>query len=129
MGKSLSGRRRGIYPWGDEFDPGRSNHGNSQLAPWMLIPRKMISGYLISWEMYASGHNLVGEKLIAPDPSYGYRWRADRRNDLGASSQIRRVIRGASFAEDASTFDAAPAPVSFLMTLAGLVLDSAFVWQ
>jgi gamma-glutamyl hercynylcysteine S-oxide synthase len=44
---------------------------------------------------------LWGEKRLAPDTSYAYPWKDDRRNDLNANRQIRRVVRGGSFQEDA----------------------------
>jgi iron(II)-dependent oxidoreductase len=44
--------------------------------------------------------SLWGEKRICPDPRYAYPWKDDRRNDLNASRQIRRVVRGSSITDD-----------------------------
>jgi iron(II)-dependent oxidoreductase len=46
--------------------------------------------------------SLWGEKRIAPDPAFAYPWKDDRRNDLNASRQVRRVIRGSSMKDDAA---------------------------
>jgi formylglycine-generating enzyme required for sulfatase activity len=92
---------KSIYPWGDEFDPTRCNHGNSQLAPVNAYPTQNdyglfdLVGNVRQWTA-----TLWGEKLITPDPNFAYPWRDDRRNDLNANRQIRRVMRGGSFKED-----------------------------
>jgi formylglycine-generating enzyme required for sulfatase activity len=89
------------YPWGDQFDPKRSNHGCEGLAPVNAYPPQNefgcsdLVGNIRQWTC-----TLWGEKLIQPDPKYGYPWADDRRNDLNANRQIRRVIRGTSFRED-----------------------------
>jgi formylglycine-generating enzyme required for sulfatase activity len=92
------------YPWGDEFDPARSNHGGAQLAPVNASPAQNeyglfdLLGNVCQWTT-----TLWGRKLPAPDDEYKYPWGADRRNDLSASRYIRRVIRGTSFAEKIET--------------------------
>ena len=43
---------------------------------------------------------LWGEKRIVPDPKYSYPWKDDGRNDLNASRQVRRVVRGSSMKDD-----------------------------
>ena len=92
---------KSIYPWGDEFAPTRCNHGNSQVAPVDAYPAQNdyelfdLVGNVRQWTT-----TLWGEKLIAPDRSFAYPWRDDRRNDLNANRQIRRVMRGGSFKEE-----------------------------
>jgi iron(II)-dependent oxidoreductase len=44
--------------------------------------------------------SLWGEKRTAPDPKFAYPWTDDRRNDLNANRQIRRVARGSSMMDD-----------------------------
>ena len=99
--KGCRGGGEGRYPWGDEFDPTRTNLGSSQIAHADAYPAQNdyglcdLVGNVRQWTA-----TLWGKKLIAPDPGYAYPWRADHRNDLNASRQIRRVVRGTSFAED-----------------------------
>lgn len=89
------------YPWGDEFDPARSNHGNSLIAPVdAYIAQNDYGLFDLVGNVRQWTTTLWGKKLIVPDPVYAYPWRPDQRNDLGASRQLRRVVRGASFAED-----------------------------
>ena len=83
------------------MDLTRSNHGKSQLAPVDAYPAQNdyglfdLLGNIRQWTT-----TLWGKKLVAPDPDYTYPWKTDGRDDPNASRQIRRVIRGASFAED-----------------------------
>jgi formylglycine-generating enzyme required for sulfatase activity len=99
--KACRGGNRYLYPWGNELDPKRCNHGCSALAAVDAYPAQNdfecfdFVGNLRQWTC-----TLWGEKLINPDPKFAYPWKEDRRNELAASRQIRRVIRGSSFAED-----------------------------
>ena len=96
--KACRGGNNFIYPWGDEFDPGRSNCGRPNLASVDAYPAQNdygcfdFVGNVLQWTC-----SLWGEKRIAPDPEYRYPWEDDARNDLHANSQIRRVVRGSSF--------------------------------
>lgn len=87
-----------FYPWGNEPDPKRSNHGCSTLAPVDAYPAQNefgcfdFVGNIRQWTC-----SLWGEKRIPPDSKFAYPWKDDRRNDLNASRQIRRVVRGSSF--------------------------------
>ncbi|HJS20247.1 MAG TPA: SUMF1/EgtB/PvdO family nonheme iron enzyme [Anaerolineales bacterium] len=96
--KACRGGNKTIYPWGDEFDRNRCNHGRSELAAVKAYPEQNdfgcfdLVGNVRQWTV-----SLWGEKRIAPDPHYAYPWRQDRRNDISASRQIRRVVRGSSF--------------------------------
>ncbi len=90
-----------LYPWGDEFDPQRSNHGCESLAPVRAYPAQNdwglfdMVGNVRQWTC-----SLWGEKRIAPDPKFAYPWTDDRRNDLNASRQVRRVVRGCSMKDE-----------------------------
>ena len=101
--KACRSDRYTIYPWGDKFDPERCNQGRAALAAWDAYPQQNeygcfdLVGNVRQWTT-----TLWGEKRIAPDPRFAYPWKDDRRNDLNASRQIRRVIRGSSYAEAAA---------------------------
>jgi formylglycine-generating enzyme required for sulfatase activity len=92
-----------LYPWGDEFEAGRSNHGGTTLTPVDAFPAQNEFG---CFDLVGSLHqwtcSLWGEKRIAPDQAFTYPWKNDRRNDLNASRQVRRVIRGNSMKDDVS---------------------------
>ena len=100
--KACRGGNTFLYPWGNELDSSRSNSGCAALAGVDAYPAQNefgcfdMVGNVRQWTV-----TLWGEKLIAPDPAFAYPWKQDRRNDLNANRQIRRVIRGSSFQEDA----------------------------
>ena len=95
--KACRGGNQSLYPWGDEFDPTRCNHGRPTLAPVDEYPSQNeygcfdMVGNVLQWTC-----TLWGKKRFPPDPQYGYPWKADRRNDLNANSEIRRVVRGSA---------------------------------
>ena len=100
--KACRGGNNYFYPWGDEFDSTRCNHGNSEVAP--VDPAKPAQndygGYDFVGNIRQWTCSLWGEKHPAPEPKYAYPWKNDRRNDVDANNQIRRVIRGSSFKEE-----------------------------
>jgi len=91
------------FPWGEENDPKRSNHGNTALASVYAYPAQNnyglldLVGNVRQWTV-----TLWGGSRVKPDPKFGYPWKNDRRPDPKASLQVLRVIRGCSFAEDAA---------------------------
>jgi formylglycine-generating enzyme required for sulfatase activity len=86
-----------LYPWGNELDPKRSNHGCDTLAAVDAYPPQNEFGlYDLVGNVRQWTCSLWGEKRQAPDPPYAYPWKDDRRNDINANSQIRRVVRGGS---------------------------------
>ena len=95
--KACRGGNKSIYPWGDELDPERCNHGSEKVAPVSAYPAQNewgcfdLVGNVRQWTC-----TLWGEKRITPDPKYTYPWKDDQRNDLRANRQIRRVVRGSS---------------------------------
>ena len=99
--KACRGGNRSTYPWGDELEPNRSNQGCEALAPVNAYPAQNdfgcfdFVGNIRQWTC-----TLWGEKRVLPDPRFAYPWKDDRRNDLTASRQIRRVVRGSSFKEN-----------------------------
>jgi len=101
--KACRGGNNTTYPWGGEFDPKRSNYGGSTLAAVDAYPAQNefgffdFVGHVRQWTC-----TLWGEKRVTPDPKYTYPWHGDRRNDLNANRQIRRVVRGSSMKDDRS---------------------------
>ena len=99
--KACRGGEIQLYPWGNEFDPKRSNHGHPSLAPVDAYPPQNeyacfdFVGNVRQWTC-----SLWGEKRLAPDRSFAYPWMDDRRNDLLASRQMRRVVRGSSMKDE-----------------------------
>jgi formylglycine-generating enzyme required for sulfatase activity len=89
------------YPWGNELESGRSNHGCPSLAPVDAYPAQNefgcfdLVGNIRQWTS-----SLWGEKRVTPDPVFGYPWMDDRRNDLLAPRQVRRVVRGSSYKDE-----------------------------
>ena len=102
--KACRSGKTSIYPWGDEVDSKRSNQGCAKLAAVDTYPAQNefgcfdLVGNVRQWTC-----TLWGEKRIAPDPAFAYPWRDDRRNDINANRQIRRVVRGSSFNDDVSS--------------------------
>jgi iron(II)-dependent oxidoreductase len=99
--KACRGGKQSTYPWGDEFDSERCNYGKPTLASVYAYPVQNeygcfdLVGNVRQWTS-----TLWGGKLIAPDPRYVYPWKEDGRNDINASRQVRRVMRGSSTQED-----------------------------
>jgi formylglycine-generating enzyme required for sulfatase activity len=94
--KAARGTDGRIYPWGDEWDPGRCNHGGKSVTAVDAYPegespygcRDMI-GNVREWTS-----TLWGDVL--PSPTFCYPWADDRREDLTASKYVLRVYRGGS---------------------------------
>jgi len=99
--KACRGANGSIYPWGNDLESARCNYGNAKVAPVDAYPAQNefgcfdLLGNVRQWTC-----TLWGEKRIAPDPKYAYPWMDDRRNDLTASRQVRRVVRGCSMKDD-----------------------------
>jgi gamma-glutamyl hercynylcysteine S-oxide synthase len=88
-----------LYPWGDDWQPGRSNQGGSQTLSVKSFPAQNdmglcdLVGNVLQWTT-----TLWGEKSMEPDPAYLLPWKeADGRDDRKANSQIRRILRGSSY--------------------------------
>ncbi len=102
--KACRGGNTFLYPWGDELDPKRSNHGCEALSPVDAYPAQNEFGlYDLVGNVRQWTCSLWGERRLAPEPSYAYPWKNDRRNDTNANSQIRRILRG-SAVKDAILF-------------------------
>ena len=95
------GASQGFYPWGDEFQEGRCNQGNRQIAAVDAFPAQNdygcfdLVGNVRQWTA-----SLWGESPRFPDARFAYPWKNDHRNDLSANGHIRRVVRGSSFKDD-----------------------------
>jgi len=99
--KACRGDDNRIYPWGDQFDANRCNQGHAQVALVdAYLPQSVYGCYDFVGNVRQWTCTLWGEKHNSPDPSYLYPWSDDSRNDLHASRQIRRVVRGSSFKDD-----------------------------
>jgi formylglycine-generating enzyme required for sulfatase activity len=99
--KACRGGNKFTYPWGNEFQTGRCNYNNPVLAPVDAYPAQNENGFfdfvgnIRQWTC-----SLWGEKRITPDSRFAYPWKDDQRNDLNASRQIRRVVRGSSVKDE-----------------------------
>lgn len=99
--KACRGGKNFLYPWGDEFVPGRCNHGQPNIAPVDKYSAQNefgcfdLVGNVRQWTC-----TLWGEKRIPPNQKYAYPWKDDGRNDLKASREIYRVVRGSSWEQD-----------------------------
>jgi len=95
------GASQSFYPWGDEFQVDRCNQGNAYMAAVDAFPAQNdygcfdLVGNVRQWTA-----SLWGEHPRFPDARFAYPWKNDRRNDLTANGQIRRVVRGSSFKDD-----------------------------
>lgn len=99
--KACRGGKNFLYPWGNEFDPKRSNHGCSTLAAGdAYLPQNDFGCFDMVGNVRQWTCTLWGEKRIPPDSTFAYPWKDDRRNDLSANRQIRRVVRGCSFKDN-----------------------------
>jgi formylglycine-generating enzyme required for sulfatase activity len=99
--KAARGGKSSTYPWGNEFDPKRSNQGCTALAAVDTYPPQNDFGFFdLVGSIRQWTCTLWGEKRVAPESKYAYPWRDDRRNDLTANPQIRRVVRGSSFKDN-----------------------------
>lgn len=94
--KACRGGGRGVYPWGDEFDPRRCNHGRPAPAPVNAYPAQSKFGFDYVGNIRQWTCTLWGENRFTPDESYAYnKWRdGDGRNNLEVGAHIRRVMRG-----------------------------------
>jgi len=88
-----------LYPWGDAWEEGRSNQGNSRAAAVSAFPAQSNSGLhdmvgnVLQWTS-----TLWGEKRLVAD--YPYQWQPDDgREDLTANHQVRRVLRGSPYSD------------------------------
>lgn len=99
--KASRAQNQCIFPWGDVFDPARCNQGQPDLAAVDAYPAQSeygcfdLVGNVRQWTV-----TLWGEKRIAPDTKYLYPWDDRARNDLNASRQVRRVVRGSTHRDD-----------------------------
>ena len=99
--KACRGSSQGLYPWGDEFEPGRCNQGSNEIAAVDAFVAQNDYGcfdFVGNIRQWTS--SLWGESPRFPDSRFAYPWKNDRRNDLAANSQIRRVVRGSSYRDD-----------------------------
>lgn len=93
--KAARGPAGTLYPWGNEWQDGRSNPDPAQVSPVGQFPAQNeynvfdMVGNVREWTL-----SLWGVRRSEPDLAYAYPWQADGRNDPAASSLVRRVYRG-----------------------------------
>jgi iron(II)-dependent oxidoreductase len=89
-----------IYPWGDDWQQGRSHQGESQTGAVDDCPAQSVYGlYDLVGDIQQWTCSLWGEKRIEPDPQDRYPWSDHGRNDPDAHRLVRRVVRGGSFSD------------------------------
>jgi formylglycine-generating enzyme required for sulfatase activity len=99
--KACRGENNFIYPWGDEVDTERSNQGQPSLSIVDFYPEQNDYGVFdMVGDVRQWTCTVWGEKRIAPDARYAYPYKDDGRNDLNASRQLRRVVRGSAMKDD-----------------------------
>ena len=99
--KACRGGNKTIYPWGDEFDSTRCNHAQPSVAGVKKhLEQNDYGCYDFIGNVRQWTCSLWGEGRMEPDPMFSYPWKDDRRNDLNANGQIRRILRGSSFNSD-----------------------------
>lgn len=80
------------YPWGD-WTPERCNQGQAELAAVDAYPVQSVYGcYDMVGNVPEWTSTLWGTNVL--EPRYRYPWADDGRDDLGANSQMRRIVRG-----------------------------------
>jgi formylglycine-generating enzyme required for sulfatase activity len=95
--KACRGENGNLYPWGNDLEAERCNHGREAIAAVDAYPAQNelgvfdLVGNVRQWTC-----SLWGEKHSQPDTRYLYPWRDDERNSLSANREIRRVVRGSS---------------------------------
>ena len=98
--KAARGTDGRLYPWGNTWDGSRTHAGAGDSTAVNVLPPQSIYGLcdmigsLRQWTC-----SLWGENSLRPDPHFIYPWSDDGRNDLAASSLVRRVFRGGSRAD------------------------------
>ncbi len=98
--KAARGQDARLYPWGNDWLPGRCSQGSAQIAAVNAFPPQNelgladLVGNVLQWTT-----TLWGEKRQQPDPDFAYPWQDDERNDLQANRQIRRMLRGSAYSD------------------------------
>lgn len=93
--KAARGPAGTLFPWGDEWQDGRSNPNPAQISAVGHYPAQNeynvydMVGNVREWTI-----SLWGERRNEPDLAFAYPWQDDGRNDPAASSLMRRVYRG-----------------------------------
>lgn len=97
--KACRGGNTSLYPWGNEYDPKRSNHNGDTLAAVKAFPPQNDFGlYDLVGNIRQWTRTVWGRMRPAPDKLYEYPWSDDkRRNELSADSGMWRVVRGCSY--------------------------------
>ena len=95
--KACRGGNNYVFPWGNEFDATRCNHGRPDLAPVDAYLAQSEYGFDFVGNVRQWTCTLWGEDRFTPDSRYPYnKWQVDGRNNLDAGRQVRRVMRGSS---------------------------------
>ena len=101
--KAARGTDGRLYPWGDDWQAGRSQQGQSQAGKVDAWPAQSVYGLFdLVGNIQQWTCSLWGEKRFEPGPEGRYPWTQEGRNDLQAHRLVRRVVRGGSFHEPQS---------------------------
>lgn len=99
--KACRGGNNTFYPWGNEMDIQRCNHGKAEVAGVRTYLEQNDYGcYDFAGNIRQWTSTLWGTEESAPDPRYAYPWQEDGRNSESESRLIWRVVRGSSFKDD-----------------------------
>jgi formylglycine-generating enzyme required for sulfatase activity len=97
--KACRGGNKSLFPWGNEFDARRCNHGQSSVSPVDTYPAQNefgcfdLVGNILQWTC------TLWEQETAPQVT-PYPWKEDGRNNLNANRETPRVLRGSTIKDD-----------------------------
>ena len=100
--KAARGTDGRIYPWGDEFDSNKANTGETGIGTISAVGcfpdgASRYGALDMSGNVWEWTRSLWGKDLGKPEFGYPYDPKDIRREDLNASHDVLRVLRGGSF--------------------------------
>ena len=97
--RSTDGR---TFPWGNEWDASRCNHGSDDTQPVDAYgPQSEFGCYDMTGNVREWTTTLWGKRMVTPDPEFRYPWVDDhRRDNLLAKNHIFRVYRGGAYSDN-----------------------------
>jgi formylglycine-generating enzyme required for sulfatase activity len=100
--KAARGTDGRAYPWGDEWEEGRCNHGSDRTSAVDAYPQGVspygcydVVGNVRQWV-----NTRWGQARDKPDEAYRYPWTPDEREDSDHDNYILRVYRGGAARDD-----------------------------
>jgi formylglycine-generating enzyme required for sulfatase activity len=98
--KAARGGGNAIFPWGDDPDPDRANYRNTRMdaaSPVGCFPPNSYGLFDIVGNVFAWTRSLWGPNFASPTFRYPYDPADRRREDLAASDEVLRIVRGGSW--------------------------------